>query len=95
MKKLFFFLILVQTTILMSCGHKEIANSDPSEFCIPDSLMLNITLDTVHAESVMGDLKLSGKISFNEDNVVKVFPQSPETTIARVSAKSLSVSKIW
>src|SRR5215510_12796032 len=23
----------------------------------------------------MGDLKLSGKISFNEDNVVKVFPQ--------------------
>ena len=75
MKKLFFFLILVQTTILMSCGHKEIANSDPSEFCIPDSLMLNITLDTVHAESVMGDLKLSGKISFNEDNVVKVFPQ--------------------
>jgi hypothetical protein len=46
--------------------HKEIANSDPSEFCIPDSLMLNITLDTVKSESVMGELKLSGKISFNE-----------------------------
>src|SRR5215467_1013731 len=75
MKKLFFFLIL-DTVILMSCGgHNEIANSDPSGFCIPDSLMLNITLDTVKSESVMGDLKLSGKISFNEDNVVKVFPQ--------------------
>jgi hypothetical protein len=35
--------------------------------------MLNITLDTVKTESVMGDLKLSGKISFNEDNVVKGF----------------------
>src|SRR5215475_13907489 len=74
MKKLFFFLI--QAIVLMSCGrHKEIANSDPSGFCVPDSLMLNVTMDTVKSESVMGDLKLSGKISFNEDNVVKVFPQ--------------------
>jgi cobalt-zinc-cadmium efflux system membrane fusion protein len=76
MKKLFSLLFLIQAIIVMSCGgHKEIANSDPSEFCIPDSLMLNITLDTVKSESVMGELKLSGKISFNEDNVVKVFPQ--------------------
>jgi len=76
MKKIFFFLILIQAIIVMSCGgHKEIANSDPPGFCIPDSLMLNITLDTVKSESVMGELKLSGKISFNEDNVVKVFPQ--------------------
>ena len=44
------------------------------EFCIPDSLMKNITLDTVKSETVMSDLKLSGKITFNEDNVVKVFP---------------------
>jgi cobalt-zinc-cadmium efflux system membrane fusion protein len=76
MKKLFFFLILMQAILLMSCGgHKEIANSDPSGFCIPDSLMLNITLDTVKSEHVTSDLKLSGKISFNEDSVVKVFPQ--------------------
>ena len=76
MKKLFFFLILVPAILVMSCsGHTEIANSDPAGFCVPDSLMLNITLDTVKTESVMGDLKLSGKISFNEDNVVKVFPQ--------------------
>jgi len=76
MKKLFFFLFLVEAMIVMSCGgHSEIANSDPSGFCIPDSLMLNVTLDTVKSESVMGELKLSGKISFNEDNVVKVFPQ--------------------
>ena len=76
MKKFFFFLFLVQAMAMISCGgHKEIANSDPSSFCIPDSLMLNITLDTIRSESVMGELKLSGKISFNEDNVVKVFPQ--------------------
>jgi membrane fusion protein, heavy metal efflux system len=76
MKKLFFSLILIYVIALTSCsGHTEIANSDPTGFCIPDSLMVNITLDTVKTESVMGDLKLSGKISFNEDNVVKVFPQ--------------------
>jgi cobalt-zinc-cadmium efflux system membrane fusion protein len=76
MKKLFSSLILIQAALLMSCGgHKEIANSAPSGFCIPDSLMLNITLDTVRTEYVMSDLKLSGKISFNEDDVVKIFPQ--------------------
>ncbi len=75
MKKLFFSLILTYVIALTSCGgHAEIVNSAPTGFCIPDSLMLNITLDTVKSESVMGDLKLSGKISFNEDNVVKVFP---------------------
>ena len=74
MKKLFSFLILIQAILLMSCGgHKEIANSDPSGFCIPDSLMLNITLDTVKTEYVMSDLKLSGKISFNEDECCKSF----------------------
>lgn len=60
----------------MSCsGKAESTTNDTQSFCIPDSLMQNITLDTVRSEYVISDLKLSGKISFNEDNVVKIFPQ--------------------
>ena len=45
-----------------------------NKFCVPDSLLLNITLDTAKSESLMSELALSGKITFNEDNVVKIFP---------------------
>src|SRR5438552_5913653 len=76
MKPFFFFLFFIQILFVASCGTK--ANSpdddDAQGFCIPDSLMKNITLDTVRSEYVMSDLKLSGKISFNEDSVVKVIP---------------------
>ena len=75
MKHFFFFLFFVQLILLISCGGKpEVREDSDPGFCIPDSLMKNITLDTVKSEYVMGDLKLSGKISFNEDNVIKVFP---------------------
>jgi cobalt-zinc-cadmium efflux system membrane fusion protein len=75
MKYFLFSLALLQIGIL-SCGHKaDPTNDDAPGFCVPDSLMKNITLDTVKSEYVMSSLDLSGKISFNEDNVVKVFPQ--------------------
>src|SRR5881394_2756497 len=80
MKNFFLILLSIFALLLTSCGMRVInPNTDQEElaqqFCIPDSLMKNITLDTVKAEYVMSDLKLSGKITFNEDNVVKVFPQ--------------------
>ena len=76
MKCFFFFLSLIQLGILSSCGTKaRETGSDAQGFCIPDSLMKNITLDTVRSEYVVSNLNLSGKISFNEDDVVKVFPQ--------------------
>jgi cobalt-zinc-cadmium efflux system membrane fusion protein len=37
-------------------------------------LFKTITLDTVKTERVLGELSLSGKISFNEVKVVKVYP---------------------
>ena len=75
MKNLFCFLLSITAMLFVSC-HRSDSDSDSntSQFCIPDSLLKNITLDTVQSETVMSDLKLSGKITFNEDNVVKVFP---------------------
>ncbi|MFI5186869.1 MAG: efflux RND transporter periplasmic adaptor subunit [Chitinophagales bacterium] len=76
MKYFFFFFILTGMAALLSCGAKtNKSNDDAQGFCIPDSLMKNITMDTVKSEYVMSNLNLSGRITFNEDNVVKVFPQ--------------------
>jgi len=74
MKYFFFFFTSIQ--VLLSCSSRSTeTDNDSQEFCIPDSLMKNITLDTVKSEYVMSNLNLSGKITINEDNVIKVFPQ--------------------
>lgn len=75
-KKIFFYLLLSQVFfIFSSCGNSVSEKEDAkNKFCIPDSMVKNITVDTVKSESVMSDLKLSGKITVNEDNIVKVFP---------------------
>ncbi|HEY2721558.1 MAG TPA: efflux RND transporter periplasmic adaptor subunit [Chitinophagaceae bacterium] len=76
MKYVLFLLSLIPMLVLLSCGHKASeTNDDNQPFCIPDSLMKDLTMDTVKSELVLSSLNLSGKISFNEDNVVKVFPQ--------------------
>ncbi len=87
MKYIFFFLVTLQLLVITSCKSKTVVADDNSQgFCIPDSLMKNITIDTVKSENVMSSLELSGKISFNEDNVVKVFPQvSGHVTDVKVS----------
>jgi membrane fusion protein, heavy metal efflux system len=44
------------------------------KFCIPDSLMNQIKLDTVTLKPVYDELRLIGKISFNQDKVVRIYP---------------------
>jgi len=74
-KNIFFPLFSLAILLLMSCGKPITVGDDPAQsFCIPDSLMSVITLDTVKSESIRSELKLSGKITFNEDHVVKIFP---------------------
>jgi membrane fusion protein, heavy metal efflux system len=61
--------------ILYSCGSHSLTDSNANaKFCIPDSLLKNVTFDTVHLKPVISELALSGKITFNEDNVAKIFP---------------------
>jgi len=43
-------------------------------FCLPDSMAKMISVDTVKSSTVMGELTLSGKITFNEEKVVKIYP---------------------
>jgi len=60
--------------IFCSCSNQPADKINAQQFCIPDSLLKNVTFDTLRLEQVNSELKLSGKITFNEDNVVKIFP---------------------
>jgi len=67
--------LFASSWLLVSCSSSH--SDDKKEFekyCVTDSLFKTITLDTVKMESVLGELSLSGKISFNEVKVVKVYP---------------------
>jgi cobalt-zinc-cadmium efflux system membrane fusion protein len=67
---------LISFAFLYSCSGHE-SNQDKAankQFCLPDSLLKNITFDTLKAESVNSELALAGKITYNEDNVAKIFP---------------------
>lgn len=58
-----------------SCGSSHTDEKDEvKKYCLSDSLFKTVTLDTVKTERVLGELNLSGKISFDEAKVVKVYP---------------------
>jgi membrane fusion protein, heavy metal efflux system len=67
---------LVTLTWLQSCTGKGSTTEETSNkhFCLPDSLLKNITFDTIKSELVNSELALSGKITYNEDHVAKIFP---------------------
>ncbi len=67
--------IIVAFLFITGCTQKQdhvAANS--AKFCIPDSLMNKITFDTVAYERVSNEFNLIGKITYNQDKVVKLYP---------------------
>ena len=61
-----------------------------SKFCIPDSLMSQIKLDTVSIKPVYDELRLIGKITFDQEKVVRIYPLvSGNVSEVKVSLGSL------
>ena len=79
--------LIVAFLLVNSCkNHVSFNGNADQKFCIPDSLMKNLTFDTLHMESVNSELILSGKIAFNEDKVSRIFPMvSGHVTEVKVS----------
>ena len=65
------FLLLV---FLFGCHQKENNSEAAVPFRLSDSLVSMIHLDTVKTTGILGDLNLTGKVAFNEDKVIKIFP---------------------
>ncbi len=74
MKRYFFFILSV--SLLLACSHKKDADTPATavKFCIPDSLMNQLAFDTVALRPVSRELKLNGKITFDQDKVVRIYP---------------------
>lgn len=58
----------------ISCSKSHSNDKKDPRYCLTDSLFKTITLDSVKTEQVFGELNLSGKITFDETKVVKVYP---------------------
>ncbi|QQL51136.1 efflux RND transporter periplasmic adaptor subunit [Mucilaginibacter ginkgonis] len=63
-------------TLLAACKHKTEATTEAKQVCVSDSMAKLITIDTAKATAMKDELQLSGEVSFDDNNVVKVFPFS-------------------
>jgi cobalt-zinc-cadmium efflux system membrane fusion protein len=71
----------IKTTLLLTiflffvfAACKKKAESHSGKFCIHDSLISKIRLDSVLLEVVKSEISLNAKISFDQEQVVKIYP---------------------
>jgi membrane fusion protein, heavy metal efflux system len=73
MRKIVTFLVIF--SMIVACTSKSgIKTVETSRFCIPDSLLHSILIDTLFLRPVINEFRLSGKVSYNQDEVVKIYP---------------------
>jgi membrane fusion protein, heavy metal efflux system len=72
--KIFTAVILMSAIGFTSCKSKPDPEEEKKGYVLPDSLLRTITIDTVKDSRVLNTLTLTGKVDFNEDNVIKIFP---------------------
>jgi len=68
------FMVLIILTIIGCKNKKPAPEAQTQKFCLSDTLVKMITIDTVWLSDVENQLKLTGKISVDEEEVVKVYP---------------------
>lgn len=78
--------VIIIYTALGSCEHKDTPVLESKKFELSDTMMHMIEMDSVRTFNIGDEISLSGQISFNENNVIKVFPRnSGQVTTCRVS----------
>ncbi|MES2378298.1 MAG: efflux RND transporter periplasmic adaptor subunit [Bacteroidota bacterium] len=72
--------------LLAACKQKQVDVPENKQVCISDSLQKMITIDTAKTSTMKDELTLSGEVSSDDNNVVKVFPfSSGQVTAVKVS----------
>ncbi len=67
---------LLSLLMLAACGHKETPAAQITKTMLSDTMMSMIRIDTVRTCNIDDEVSLNGQVSFNENNVVKIFPRS-------------------
>ena len=68
------FAFLLFSASMHSCTQKAAASDEKQGYVLPDSLLKTIEIDTVSTSKVLNSLSLTGKVDFNEDEVIKIYP---------------------
>ncbi|MFI5222467.1 MAG: efflux RND transporter periplasmic adaptor subunit, partial [Bacteroidia bacterium] len=68
-----FLLCFLWIGFIFGCSHSDTKPED-AKICLSDSMAKIVTLDTVKKIPIVQEIRLTGKISFNEDKVVRIFP---------------------
>jgi len=77
---------LIALITLASCKEKQEQKEAAKPFTLSDSMQHLIQIDTVSYCNISDELSLSGEVSFNENNLVRIFPRSSgQVTDTRVS----------
>ncbi len=68
--------LLLTCFLLQGCESKNdnAADPDKKKFVRPDSLLKSIQVEEVKSAGLVNALTLTGKIAFNDDNVIKLYP---------------------
>src|SRR6201996_4540117 len=93
MKKETFFIGISALIFLAACKHKEQEAPESKQVCISDSLAKMITIDTAKTTTMKDELNLSGEVSSDDNNVIKVFPFSSGQVVAVKVSLGDKVSK--
>jgi cobalt-zinc-cadmium efflux system membrane fusion protein len=73
----YFYCLLAIASLFTACKNEPEKGPEKKEaVCISDSMSKIIRIDSAGLENISDELKLSGEINFNDNNVVKVFPFS-------------------
>ena len=68
-------IILSALAVLLSQGCRQIAEKANPKFCLTPTMEKSTTFETVKNGIVENELQLTGKITYDEDKVIKIFPQ--------------------
>lgn len=60
----------------VSCKEKKEVKEEPKKFALSDTMARMIAVDTVGICYINDELTLSGEVSFNENNVNRIYPRS-------------------
>ncbi|MDB4924872.1 efflux RND transporter periplasmic adaptor subunit [Mucilaginibacter sp.] len=82
MKRETFLIGLSGLMLLAACSQKKTDAPESKQVCVSDSLQKMITIDTAKTSTMKDELSLSGEVSNDDNNVVKVFPFSSGQVIA-------------
>lgn len=69
-------ILLLLLSLLASCFNNKTKEPEKTvaKFCVPDSLMNQIKVDTVNVKPVFNELNLIGKVTFDQEKVVRIYP---------------------